>query len=65
MSQDRRLRPEEREFFGLLAETVYANPFGSDQERLRRLVGKAIDLKKKILENGPFLCFDKKRWTFV
>jgi hypothetical protein len=24
-----------------------------------------IDLKKKILENDPFLRFDKKRWTFV
>jgi hypothetical protein len=24
-----------------------------------------IDLKKKILGNWLFLCFDKKRWTFA
>jgi sigma-54 specific flagellar transcriptional regulator A len=36
---DRDLSTEERAFFGLLAETVYANPFGSDRERLGRLLG--------------------------
>jgi sigma-54 specific flagellar transcriptional regulator A len=40
MPRDRRLSPEERSFFSLLAETVYANPFGSDQERLSRLLGR-------------------------
>jgi len=39
MTAHPRLRPEERERLGLLAETVYANPFGSDRERLGRLLG--------------------------
>jgi sigma-54 dependent transcriptional regulator, flagellar regulatory protein len=30
---------EERTFFSLLTETVYANPFGSDPDRLERLLG--------------------------
>ena len=40
MKNDRHLSPEERTFFGLLVETVYANPFGSDRERLGRLLGR-------------------------
>ncbi|NEX22445.1 sigma-54-dependent Fis family transcriptional regulator [Thiorhodococcus mannitoliphagus] len=37
----RHLSPEDRSFFALLTETVYANPFGTDQERLSRLLGRA------------------------
>jgi len=40
MNNNRQLSPDERSFFGLLVETVYANPFGSDRERLARLLGR-------------------------
>ena len=33
------LKSRERTFFRLLVETVYANPFGSDQGRIARLAG--------------------------
>ena len=42
MPTARHLRPDERAFLGLLAATVYANPFGSDRERLGRLLGREI-----------------------
>ncbi|NEV60678.1 sigma-54-dependent transcriptional regulator [Thiorhodococcus minor] len=35
-----RLSADERAYFSLLTETVYANPFGQDQERLSRLLGR-------------------------
>ncbi|MBK1723596.1 sigma-54-dependent transcriptional regulator [Thiocystis violacea] len=41
MPTTRHLSPEERSFFALLTETVYANPFGTDQARLSRLLGQA------------------------
>jgi DNA-binding NtrC family response regulator len=34
------LKPKERTFFRLLVQTVYANPFGSDQGRIARLSGR-------------------------
>lgn len=37
-----RLQPGEREYFGLLTEIVYANPFGSDRARLGRLLGRDL-----------------------
>ena len=42
MPTARDLRPDERAFLGLLAATVYANAFGSDRERLGRLLGREI-----------------------
>lgn len=44
MTSPRHLRPEERAYLALLAETVYANPFGRDRERLCRLVGHPVAL---------------------
>ncbi|MBK5968487.1 MULTISPECIES: sigma-54-dependent transcriptional regulator [Thiorhodovibrio] len=42
MPSSRRLSPAERDFFALLTETVYANPFGSDQDGLSRLLGRDL-----------------------
>ncbi|EIC20134.1 sigma-54-dependent transcriptional regulator [Thiorhodovibrio frisius] len=42
MPNSRRLTPAERDFFALLTETVYANPFGSDPARLSRLLGRDL-----------------------
>lgn len=42
MSHARHLLPEERTHLALLAETVYANPFGRDRERLGRLLGREV-----------------------
>lgn len=42
MPSSRRLTPAEREFFALLTETVYANPFGSDPGGLGRLLGRGL-----------------------
>ena len=36
----RHLHPDERDWLALLCETVYANPFGGDRERLARLLGR-------------------------
>lgn len=41
MPASRHLSPDDRAFFSLLTETVYANPFGTDRERLGRLLGQA------------------------
>ena len=41
MPTTRYLSPDERAFFALLTETVYANPFGADPERLSRLLGQS------------------------
>ena len=38
-----RLTRAERAFFGLLVETVFANPFGCDTARLSRLIGREAD----------------------
>ncbi len=42
MTKQRHLSADERGFFGLLCETVYANPFGADMGGLARLVGEAV-----------------------
>lgn len=42
MSRSRHLHPDERAYLALLAETVYANPFGRDRARLRRLIGHEV-----------------------
>ena len=44
MEHKSKLRGEERDLLGQLAETVFANPFGGSDERLRRLAGTgAVD----------------------
>ncbi len=40
MPQNRRLEADERSYLTLLAETVFANPFGQDRDRLSRLIGR-------------------------
>ncbi|MBK1629392.1 Fis family transcriptional regulator [Thiohalocapsa halophila] len=39
MSPKRHLSPDDRAYFGLLCETVFANPFAADRGRLARLLG--------------------------
>jgi len=44
MPSTRHLTPEDRDFFALLTETVFANPFGTDRDRLTRLLGREAPL---------------------
>jgi len=41
LPQQRHLSPDERAYFRLLCETVFANPFAADRGRLARLLGDA------------------------
>ena len=52
MARSNHLQPQERAFFGLLAETVYSNPFGSDRVRLSQLLGR--DLSRRVVSQAGY-----------
>jgi transcriptional regulator with PAS, ATPase and Fis domain len=43
MAERQPLKSEEREFFSLLADLIFSNPFGGGYERLRGLLGRYAD----------------------